>query len=115
MNLEGRLIAVGIIITVEMIMKDLLGGMNEEAAVVVIIIMMMTAADHPIIVTVVMRDAAIVAAIGGIMIEIMIAEIIAEGEGVVAIVDAAVKGEAEANILDPCREAAVALSLAHVM
>lgn len=114
MNLEGRLIAVGIIITVGMIMKDLLGGMNEEAAVVVIIIMMMTAADHPIV-TVVMRDAAIVAAIGGIMIEIMIAEIIAEGEGVVAIVDAAVKGEAEANILDPCREAAVALSLAHVM
>jgi len=114
MNLEGRLIAVGIIITVGMIMKDLIGGMNEEAAVVVIIMMMMTAADHPIV-TVEMRDAAIVAAIGGIMIEIMIAEIIAEGEGVVAIVDAAVKGEAEANILDPCREAAVALSLAHVM
>ena len=114
MNLEGRLIAVGIIITVGMIMKDLIGGMNEEAAVVVIIMMMMTAADHPIV-TVEMRDAAIVAAIGGIMIEIMIAEIIAEGEGVVAIVDAAVKGEAEANILDPCREAAVAISLAHVM
>ena len=112
--MEGRLIAVGIIITVGMIMKDLLGGMNEEAAVVVIIMMMMTAADHPIV-TVEMRDAAIVAAIGGIMIEIMIAEIIAEGEGVEAIVDAAVKGEAEANILDPCREAAVALSPAHVM
>jgi hypothetical protein len=64
-----------------------------------VIIMMMTAADrHPIAIILETKDAAIVAAAMG--------EIIIEGNGEV---------EAAATILGPCREAAAALSLTHVI
>mmetsp|Transcript_11199 Transcript_11199/g.16034 ORF Transcript_11199/g.16034 Transcript_11199/m.16034 type:complete len:110 (-) Transcript_11199:744-1073(-) len=109
MNLEGQFMAVVIIIAISglIIMEDLLGGMIQgvTTAVVMIKIMMMIAADrHPIVI--------IVEMIEGIMIEIMIEEMIAEGEEVVATVDAAVKDGVEA---DPFREVAVAHRLAHVM
>ena len=108
--MEGRFIAVVIIVTVgKMIMLELLEGMNEEvAAVVVIIIIMMTAnTDHLIVET---KDAGIIM----MMIDIIrIEEIMTEGEEVVATVDdAAVQGEAE---VDPCQGAAVDHILAHVM
>ena len=105
--MEGRFIAVVIIVTVgKMIMSDLLDGMNEVVAVVVIIIMMMMAtADHIIVET---KDAGIIM----MMIEILIEEIMAEGEEAVATVDAAVQGEAE---VDPCQGAVVDHILAHVM